>query len=131
LTAKHAEDLELARRWVAPAFLLVLLWGAAAGVGLGSYPLIDPDEGRNAGSSAWATIGWIAVLLGLLTKGPVALLWPLLVCLPYAAALPPRSVLVFRRGDQVLRQRAAAGGFTLLGESGDLAAWARGCVPAP
>jgi 4-amino-4-deoxy-L-arabinose transferase len=47
------------------------------------------------------------------------------------AALPPRSVLVFRRGDQVLPHRAAAGGFTLLGESGDLAAWARGCVPAP
>lgn len=32
----------------------------------------------------WAFLMWLALLLGALTKGPVALAWPCLVCLPYA-----------------------------------------------
>jgi 4-amino-4-deoxy-L-arabinose transferase-like glycosyltransferase len=35
-------------------------------------------------SGWWATVGWAAIALGLLTKGPIALAVPLLVMLPYA-----------------------------------------------
>lgn len=49
----------------------------------------------------WSLSGWAAVALGLLTKGPVALAFPLLVALPYAiwrrrlgVVLDPRGLLV-------------------------------------
>ncbi|MDH3497115.1 MAG: glycosyltransferase family 39 protein [Gemmatimonadota bacterium] len=44
-------------------------------------PNRPPAGGRGWG---WAVLAWIAIGLGLLTKGPVALVLPLLVALPYA-----------------------------------------------
>ncbi len=47
---------------------------------------LEPEAapGGRRRTLAWSTAGWLAIALGLLTKGPVALLLVLLVVLPYA-----------------------------------------------
>lgn len=44
----------------------------------------EADPSRFAGERRWALLAWVAVALGILTKGPVALVVPLLVAGPYA-----------------------------------------------
>ncbi|HET7038779.1 MAG TPA: phospholipid carrier-dependent glycosyltransferase [Gemmatimonadales bacterium] len=58
--------------------------------------------GPAVGPGAWSILGWVAVGLGVLTKGPVALAVPLLVMVPYAlwrrrvgAVLDPLGLLAF------------------------------------
>jgi hypothetical protein len=64
------------------------------------YLAVDAS-GRRMAAGRWSLAGWAAVALGVLTKGPVALVFPLLVALPYAAwrrrlgiVLDPRGLLV-------------------------------------
>lgn len=48
----------------------------------------NTDEGYGApfgGAVAWSVVAWAAIGLGILTKGPVALVLPLLIVGPYAA----------------------------------------------
>jgi 4-amino-4-deoxy-L-arabinose transferase-like glycosyltransferase len=68
---------------------------------LAAFFLAVEAEGRGARADRWNMAGWAAVALGVLTKGPVALAFPLLVVLPYAAwrrrlgvVLDPRGFLV-------------------------------------
>lgn len=68
---------------------------------LGAFLLAVDAAERGARAGPWSVAGWTAVALGVLTKGPVALAFPLLVALPYAAwrrrlaaVLEPRGLLV-------------------------------------
>ncbi|MEE8191222.1 MAG: phospholipid carrier-dependent glycosyltransferase [Gemmatimonadales bacterium] len=42
-------------------------------------------EGRRPSAAVWCAAAWVAVALGVLTKGPIALAVPLMVVVPYAA----------------------------------------------
>jgi 4-amino-4-deoxy-L-arabinose transferase-like glycosyltransferase len=61
----------------------------------------DSGDSRSLATWVWCTMGWAAVGLGILTKGPIALALPLLVALPYAfwrqqwrAILDPVGILL-------------------------------------
>ncbi|MFV2074071.1 MAG: phospholipid carrier-dependent glycosyltransferase, partial [Thermoanaerobaculales bacterium] len=45
----------------------------------------DAVAGRLKASFRWTLLAWVAIALGVLTKGPVAILFPLLVAAPFAA----------------------------------------------
>lgn len=63
------------------------LWVVGALVAF--YLAVEAARGRAPAAQWWSAAAWIAMALGILTKGPVALAIPLLVALPYA---------VWRRG---------------------------------
>jgi 4-amino-4-deoxy-L-arabinose transferase-like glycosyltransferase len=65
------------------------------------YLAVDASERRMA-AGRWSLAGWAAVALGVLTKGPIALVFPLLVALPYAAWRRRLSVVLDPRGLLVL-----------------------------
>src|SRR5207237_550751 len=92
--------------------LLLLLTAVALGWNLSGYPLLDPDDGRNAEVAREIartaifdstltlcttaailcffaerpTPAWAAMGVGALTKGPIAVAIPLLALVPYALA---------------------------------------------
>ncbi|MBZ0112242.1 MAG: glycosyltransferase family 39 protein [Thermoanaerobaculia bacterium] len=65
-------------------------------------PRTSQDSRRWNRSSTWSVVAWLAMALGILTKGPVALAVPLIVALPFAfwrrrilAVLNPFGGLIF------------------------------------
>jgi 4-amino-4-deoxy-L-arabinose transferase-like glycosyltransferase len=66
------------------------------------YCAIETSRAHAGPAVGWSAAAWIAIALGVLTKGPVALAVPLLVALPYAvwrrraaAVLDPVGMLAF------------------------------------
>ncbi len=51
---------------------------------LSLFEAIETPGDAEATASWWRAGGWAAIALGVLTKGPIALALPLLVCIPYA-----------------------------------------------
>jgi 4-amino-4-deoxy-L-arabinose transferase-like glycosyltransferase len=49
-----------------------------------AFYLAIESAGERWTARAWSALGWVAIALGVLTKGPVALAVPLLVAIPYA-----------------------------------------------
>lgn len=80
LTAASPFTLAYARTVIFDATLTFFATGAVAAFALGIHAA---EERRPA--AWWSLLGWGAVALGLLAKGPVALALPLLVALPFAA----------------------------------------------
>jgi len=96
ITAATPFTLAYARTVILDATLTFFVTAALAAF----FVAVDAAE-RGARAAAWSVGGWAAVALGVLTKGPVALAFPLLVALPYAvwrrrpaAVLEPRGLLV-------------------------------------
>lgn len=96
VTAATPFTLAYARTVIFDATLTFFVTAALAAF----YLAVDAAE-RGGSGSRWSLAGWTAVALGVLTKGPVALAFPLFVALPYAAwrgrlatALDPRGLLV-------------------------------------
>ena len=96
VTAATPFTLAYARTVIPDATLTFCVTGALAAF----YLAVDAAE-RAAPAGRWSLAGWAAVALGVLTKGPVALAFPLLVALPYAAwrrrlatVLDPRGLLL-------------------------------------
>ena len=78
----------------------VTLWMTAAIVAF--YLAAGTAQPLNRSTASWAMLGWAAIGLGVLTKGPIALAVPLLVMVPYGlwrrrlgAILDPLGLLVF------------------------------------
>jgi 4-amino-4-deoxy-L-arabinose transferase-like glycosyltransferase len=80
LTAAAPFTLAYARTVIFDATLTFSVTGAIAAFALG---VRTAEENRPA--ARWSMLGWGALALGLLTKGPVAVALPLLVAVPYAA----------------------------------------------
>ena len=96
VTAATPFTLAYARTVIFDATLTFFVTAALAAF----YLAVDAAE-RGGPAGRWSLGGWAAVALGVLTKGPVALAFPLLVALPYAAwrrrlgvVLDPRGLLV-------------------------------------
>lgn len=80
LTAASPFTIAYARTVIFDATLTFFVTGAIAAFALGVRAAEDDRP-----ASRWSLLGWAALALGLLTKGPVALAVPLLVALPFAA----------------------------------------------
>lgn len=96
VTAATPFTLAYARTVILDATLTFFVTAALAAF----YLAVDAAE-RGGPAGRWSLGGWAAVALGVLTKGPVALAFPLLVALPYAAwrrrpgaVLDPRGLLL-------------------------------------
>lgn len=96
ITAATPFTLAYARTVIFDAALTFCVTAALAAF----YLAVDAAE-RGARAGPWSAAGWAAVALGILTKGPVMLVFPLLVALPYAAwrrrpgtVTDPRGLLV-------------------------------------
>jgi len=79
LTAAAPFTIAYARTVIFDATLTFFATGAIAAFALG---VRAAEEGRP--TARWSLLGWGALALGLLTKGPVAFAVPLLVALPFA-----------------------------------------------
>jgi 4-amino-4-deoxy-L-arabinose transferase-like glycosyltransferase len=80
LTAAAPFTLAYARTVIFDATLTFFVTGAIAAFALG----VLADAARRP-AARWSLLGWGALALGLLTKGPVAFALPMLVVLPFAA----------------------------------------------
>ena len=80
LTAAAPLTLAYARTDIFDAALTCFATGAIVAFALG---VAEAEDGRATGP--WSLLGWGAVALGILTKGPIGLALPLLVALPWAA----------------------------------------------
>jgi 4-amino-4-deoxy-L-arabinose transferase-like glycosyltransferase len=74
--------LAMARAVLFDSTLAFFVLAAIAAFHRALEPEAAPGDRRRA--LAWSAAGWLAIALGLLTKGPIALLLVLLVVLPYA-----------------------------------------------
>jgi len=80
LTAASPFTIAYARTVIFDATLTFFVTGAIAAFAVG---VLAAEERRPA--ARWSLLGWGALALGLLTKGPVAVALPLLVVVPFAA----------------------------------------------
>jgi 4-amino-4-deoxy-L-arabinose transferase-like glycosyltransferase len=79
LTAASPFTIAYARTVILDATLTCVVTGAIAAFALG---VLAAEEGRPF--ARWSLLGWGALALGLLTKGPVAFALPVLVAFPFA-----------------------------------------------
>jgi 4-amino-4-deoxy-L-arabinose transferase-like glycosyltransferase len=62
----------------------------------------DGAHGGDGSGESWTALAWVAIALGVLTKGPIAILLPLLIAMPFAircrawrALVDPVAILLF------------------------------------